>query len=90
MDGLERLKKKAFQNEDVKKEYEALEEEFSLLDILITMRKKAQLTQEEIAIKLGTKKSNISRLEHLGSNPSWKTLQNYAHACGFELFVKFK
>jgi hypothetical protein len=23
-------------------------------------------------------------------NPSWKTLKNYAHACGFEIFMKVK
>ncbi|MED5460274.1 MAG: helix-turn-helix transcriptional regulator, partial [Pseudomonadota bacterium] len=31
--------------------------------------------------------SNISRLERGSSNPGWKTLQRYAHACGFELTV---
>ena len=53
-------------------------------------RKLAGLSQEEVAKKLGTQKSNISRLEKGSSNPRWKTLQNYAEACGFELSMKLK
>jgi DNA-binding XRE family transcriptional regulator len=90
MDKLEQLKKKAFKNEEVRQEYDSLEEEFALLETLITMRKKAQLTQEQIAEKMGTKKGNICRLEKIGSNPSWNTLKNYAHACGFDLYVKYR
>lgn len=59
-------------------------------DTLLSMRKKSGLTQDEIAKKMGTQKGNISRLERGNSNPSWKTLQNYAHACGFELSMKVR
>jgi hypothetical protein len=34
---------------------------------------------------MGTKKSNISRLERGNSNPGWSTLTSYAKACGFQL-----
>ncbi|HAU1790004.1 TPA: helix-turn-helix transcriptional regulator [Legionella pneumophila] len=87
---LQNLKKKAFQNPEVKAEYDSLSEEFSLIDALITMRKQSGLTQEDLANKMGTQKSNISRLEKGRGNPSWKTLQTYAHACGFEILMKFK
>ncbi len=43
-----------------------------------------QLTQEDIAARMKTAKSNISRLER-SSNPGWKTLNAYAEACGFRL-----
>jgi len=78
-----KFKQKALENPEVRKEYDALEEEFSLIDQLITMRTKAGLTQEDVAKKLGTNKSNISRLERGKSNPSWGTLNKYAAACGF-------
>ena len=42
-------------------------------------------TQDELANLMGTHKSNISRLETGNSNPSWKTLKKYAHACGFKI-----
>ncbi|MBA3537805.1 MAG: helix-turn-helix transcriptional regulator [Tatlockia sp.] len=87
---LQNLKNRALQNQEVKTEYEKLDSEFQLIDSLLTIRKKAGLTQEEVASKMGTKKSNISRLEKGGTNPSWKTLQNYAHACGYEVTMKFK
>jgi DNA-binding XRE family transcriptional regulator len=87
---IQKLKDKAFQNLKVKHEYDLLEEEFFLIDTLLLMRKKSGLTQDEIAKKMGTQKGNISRLEKGRSNPSWRTLQNYAHACGFEIFMKVR
>lgn len=82
---LKKLKKQALQNPEVKNEYDQLENEFKLIDQLFTMRAKAGLTQEQVAKKMNTRKSNISRLESGNSNPSWSTLQKYAHACGFNL-----
>lgn len=79
------FKQKALENAEVRKEYEALQDEFSLIDQLITMRTSAGLTQEEVAKKLGTNKSNISRLERGRGNPSWGTLNKYAAACGFRV-----
>jgi len=87
---IQNLKKRAFENPDVESEYNSLETEFVLIDTLLTMRSKAGLTQEQIAKKLGTQKSNISRLERGASNPGWKTLQNYANACGFDISMKVK
>ncbi|WP_456085426.1 helix-turn-helix domain-containing protein [Marinobacter lipolyticus] len=79
------FKQKALKNPEVRQEYDALEEEFSLIDQLISMRTQAGLTQEDVAKKLGTNKSNISRLERGRSNPSWETLNKYAAACGFRV-----
>ena len=87
---LQRLKARAFENPEVKAEYDQLASEFVLTNTLISMRQKAGLTQEEIAKRMGTQKSNISRLERGSSNPSWKTLQNYALSCGFELTVNIQ
>lgn len=87
---IQNLKEKAFKNPEVKTEYDLLESEFSLIDTLLVMRRKSGLTQEQLAKKMGTQKGNISRLEKGNSNPSWKTIQNYAHACGCEVFMKVK
>ncbi|KTD39441.1 Antitoxin HigA [Legionella moravica] len=87
---LQSLKDKAFLNPEVKAEYDLLESEFALIDTLLSMRKKSGLTQDEVAKRMGTQKGNISRLEKGSSNPSWKTIQNYAHACGFEISMKIK
>lgn len=87
---LQNLKNRAFQNKEVQSEYEKLGSEFALIDALLTMRKNSGLTQEEVAERMRTKKTSISRLENGGVNPSWKTLQNYAQACGYEIMMKFK
>ncbi|MCG8491317.1 MAG: helix-turn-helix domain-containing protein [Sneathiellales bacterium] len=87
---LQKLKEKAFENEKVKEEYERLNEEFSLIDTLLSMRQQSGLTQDDIAENMGTQKSNISRLEKGRGNASWKTLQNYVHACGFKIEMNFK
>jgi len=79
------LKDRMIKNPEVRKEYDALQDEFNLIDQLVTMRTSAGLTQEEVANKLGTNKSNISRLEHGKGNPSWSTLNKYAAACGFRV-----
>lgn len=79
------FKQKALENAEVRREYDALQDEFSLIDQLISMRTKAGLTQDEVAKRLGTSKSNISRLERGRGNPSWSTLNKYAAACGYRV-----
>lgn len=85
---LQKFKERALANHKVKSEYQKLESEFSLIDQLLTMRTKAGLTQEQVAERMHTQKSNISRLEKGNANPSWSTLLKYAQACGFELTLK--
>ncbi|PID47017.1 MAG: hypothetical protein CSB47_01225 [Proteobacteria bacterium] len=40
------------------------------------LRTAAGLTQDELARRVGTKKSNIGRLENVGADPGWQTLKN--------------
>lgn len=72
--------------------WDALEEEYAALDALLSARKKAGLTQEELADRMGTTKSAVSRLESSLRNekhsPSFATLKKYAHACGKKLVVQ--
>ena len=87
----ESFKTKALQNENVRKAYEELIPEYEIKKKLIAMRKKAGLTQENLADIMGTKKSNISRLESFKSenSPRISTLMEYAKATGHELRVDF-
>lgn len=50
-------------------------------------RKRAKLSQAEVAAKLNTKQSSLSRMER-GGNYRLETLQRYAEACGRRLVVK--
>ena len=73
--------------------WDALEEEYAALEALLGARKMAGLTQEELANRMGTTKSAISRLESSLRNekhsPSFATLKKYANACGKRLVVQF-
>jgi DNA-binding XRE family transcriptional regulator len=73
--------------------WDALEEEYTALEALLGARKMAGLTQEELADRMGTTKSAISRLESSLRNekhsPSFTTLKKYANACGKKLVVQF-
>jgi len=85
------FKKKALRDSDVRAEYESLSAAYHLRKKLIGLRKKAGLTQEELAKKLHTQKSNISRLENVHSkiSPKLSTIEEYAKAVGFELELDF-
>lgn len=69
----------------IKAEYDALEEEFRPLRILAEMRRASQLTQAQLAEKMKTQKSNISRLENGNTDPRLSTLFSYARALGVEI-----
>lgn len=71
--------------------YDALDEEYAALDALLTARKEAGLTQAEVAGRMGTTASAVSRLESSLSSerhsPSFSTLRKYAAACGKKLVI---
>jgi len=75
-----------------KEAWDSLEEEYAALGELFKARKQAGLTQEEVAARMGTTKSAVSRLEASirseSHSPSFATLRKYAHACGKRLVIK--
>jgi len=73
-----------------RREYEALEEEFSLVAALIEARTRAGLTQEQVARRMKTTQAVIARLEGGGSKPSTRTLERYAEATGSRLRIIFE
>jgi anti-sigma factor RsiW len=77
----------------VRAAYDALEDEYSALRVLLSARREAGLTQQEIAERMGTTASAVSRLEASLSSekhsPSFATLRKYAAACGKRLVISF-
>ncbi len=86
------FKTKALSDANVKAEYEALSPVYEMKRKMIAMRKAQGKTQEQMAELLGTKKSNISRLESLTteSSPKLVTLEKYARALGYAVKVEFE
>ena len=77
------------QDEEVKKEYDALEPEFAVVQEIINARKLKGLTQKELSQKTGIAQSDISKLEKGNGNPSIKTLQRLANAMNKKLKIEF-
>ncbi|PKA44030.1 transcriptional regulator [Rhizobium sullae] len=77
-------------DDEYRKEYEALEEEFALAHAMIEARAKAGLTQEELAQRMDTSQSAIARLESGRMKPSARTLERFARATGTHLRITFE
>jgi len=88
----EKLKNKALKKAAVKKKYDKLEPEFTLLREMLRARNKAGLSQAEVAQKMGTKSTAITRLESSLSSgkhsPSLATIKKYLEALDCRLEIK--
>lgn len=84
------LKNRLLKNKNIKKRYESLRPEYEMLDKIISLRIKSKLTQKELANKLNTKQSAISRLERGMINPTITFLNKIASVFGKKLVVKFR
>lgn len=83
------LKKKWLKDKEIKKAYNELGPEFELVKMIIEKRIKQGLTQAELAKKIGTKQSAISRLESGDYNPTVDFLKSIAKALDAELRISF-
>lgn len=81
--------KERLKDPDFKKEYDALEAEFSIIQAIIDARKNSGMTQKDLAEKTGITQGDISRLETGSANPSLKTLQRLAEGMGTTLKLEF-
>ncbi|MDE0081056.1 MAG: helix-turn-helix transcriptional regulator [Gammaproteobacteria bacterium] len=75
---------------DYRKAYDGLELEFALARTLIEARKRAELTQAELAERMETTQSVVARLESGRVNPSTRTLERIAQATGTRLRISFE
>jgi ribosome-binding protein aMBF1 (putative translation factor) len=73
-----------------RKEYAALEDEFTLASAMIEARAHAGLTQEELAERMHTTQAVIARLESGRVKPSTRTLERLAAATGMRLRISFE
>jgi ribosome-binding protein aMBF1 (putative translation factor) len=70
--------------------YGALEEEYALADALIRARSAANMTQEDVALAMGTTQAAVARLESGRNLPSTRTLRRFADATGTRLKISFE
>ena len=75
---------------ELKKEQERLELEFSVMQAMIDARKSTGLTQKQLSEKTGITQADISKLESGNANPSLRTLQRLASGMGMKVKIEFR
>jgi ribosome-binding protein aMBF1 (putative translation factor) len=81
----EEAHRKWMKNPEYRREYEKLETEFQIAEQVIKARVKKNLTQQELAKKVGTGQAVISRLEGRNSKSSISLLERVAKALGTKI-----
>lgn len=79
--------KEKLKNPEFKKEYDALEPEYELIQELIELRKSKKLTQKDISNMTGIHQTDISRLEQGKTNPTLETLSRIAESLDSKLKI---
>lgn len=83
----EDIKARLMKDEEFKAEYEKLKPRYELIAQIIDVRNQLNITQEELALRVGTQKSNISRFESGAYNPSLDFVIKIARSLGKEIHI---
>ena len=77
-------------DEEFKLEYDKLKPRYDLIAQIIDERSQQSITQEELALRVGTQKSNISRFESGSYNPTLDFVVKLAKSLGKEVEITLK
>jgi transcriptional regulator with XRE-family HTH domain len=75
---------------EIKSEYDRLGPEYEIIEAIIRKRIEKNLSQKQLATKMGTKQSALSRLESGTYNPSLLFLKKIATALDSKLSISIK
>jgi DNA-binding XRE family transcriptional regulator len=88
MNNYDEIKKALFvKDKDLEVEYNKLQPIYEIKEQLIRIRIEQGLSQADLAKKIGTQQSAISRLESGDCNPSIELLSKVAQALGKEVHI---
>ena len=74
---------------EFRKEYEAIQPEMAVIRALVDARISQNLTQKELAERVGMNQADISKLENGTRNPSLKLLKRLAEGMNMTLKLEF-
>jgi len=80
---------KQMQDEEFKKEYEAIQPEMDVIRAIVDARTSQNLTQKDLAERTGINQADISKLENGTRNPSVNLLKRLAEGMGMVLKIEF-
>jgi len=81
--------KKRIRNSQFKKHYDGYGKQLEIAYQILQLRKQKRISQAELAKKLGTKQSNIARIEAGQQNLTTDNLQKIASVFDRELKIEF-
>ena len=81
------FKKEFLKDADNKKAYDSLEVEFKIYSALVRARIEKQLTQKQLAHKLGIAQSALARFESGRTNPTLSFLQKITSGLGLKITI---
>ena len=81
--------KEQLKNPNIRKEYDALEPEFAIIQAILDAERDTGLTRKELAQKVGIAPGDLRKLENGSANPSLRTLQRLADGLGMKLKLEF-
>ncbi len=77
------------QNEEFKREYEAIQPEMDVIRAIVDARISQNLTQKELSERTGINQADISKIENGTRNPSLNLLKRLADGMGMSLKIDF-
>jgi len=89
MSSYKEYKEKVLKNPEIKAEYDALEEEYDIIQAMIDARNKQHITEKEWAERTGITQADISRIENGTRNPSLAMVKRIAEGLGMRLKLEF-
>ena len=75
---------------EFKSEWDALEPEYQIAEMIIRARYEESLTQQQLADRAGLGQASLSRIETGKVSPDIATLQKIAAAVGKKLVLRFE
>ena len=79
--------KEQLKDPEFKREYDRLEPEFAIIRSIVRKRIEKKMSQKQLAAKMGTQQSALSRLESGTYNPSLAFLKKLSAALGGKLHI---
>ncbi len=80
---------KQLKDPEFKKEWDALETEFQIIQAIIDARTETGITKKQLSDLSGITQAEISKIENGNANPSLKTLKKLASAMGKKVKISF-
>ncbi len=90
MSDLKKYLNEQMKDPEFKAEYERSMPEYEIMKAMVAARNEMNLTQKELAEKIGMRQSNISRIERGTCSPNIDTLRAIAEGLGKELHIEFR